>query len=55
MDPHWGGVVLTQNAVDSGKYIDNEVTRKAYMTPKTSFIPMYGNGAPMPPPKAPDA
>ena len=25
MDPNWGGVIYTKNAVDSGKYKDNEV------------------------------
>jgi hypothetical protein len=56
MDPNWGGVVLTQNAVDSGKYDSNIVTRTSYMTPKTAFLPMYGNvNAPMPPPPAPEA
>jgi len=39
MDPNWGGVQYTQNAVDSGKYDENQVTRPVYFTPKTQFFP----------------
>jgi hypothetical protein len=34
MDPNWGGVLYTYQAVDSGKYEDREVTRPRYITPK---------------------
>ena len=30
MDSNWGGILLTKNAVDSGKYANNEVTRVIY-------------------------
>ena len=39
MDPNWGGVQHTQEAVDSGKYDENQVTRPVYFTPKTQFFP----------------
>ena len=39
MDPNWGGVEHTQNMVDSGKYEENQVTKKAYFTPKVQFFP----------------
>jgi hypothetical protein len=39
MDPNWGGVQHTQDAVDSGKYDENQVTRPVYFTPKTQFFP----------------
>lgn len=39
MDPNWGGVEHTQDMVDSGKYEEREVTKKAYFTPKVQFFP----------------
>ncbi len=39
MDPNWGGVEHTQDMVNSGKYEDREVTKKAYFTPKVQFFP----------------
>lgn len=51
MDTNWGGVLYTQKKVDSGKYDENIVTRSAYPTPKTSFIPLpNSNIPPLPPP-----
>jgi hypothetical protein len=51
MDPNWGGVLHTQNSVDSGKYEENKVTRVVYPTPKTTFIPLpNSNIPPLPPP-----
>jgi len=49
MDPNWGGVIFTQQKVDSGKYDENNITIPHYTTPKTtSFIPgLYGE--PIPP------
>jgi hypothetical protein len=39
MDANWGGVLYTQSAVDSGKYVDNNITVPHYFQPKTSYIP----------------
>ena len=39
MDTNWGGVEFTQDAVESGKYEDNEVGRPTYFNPKTQFFP----------------
>jgi len=46
MDSNWGGVLYTQKAVDSGKYDENKVTRSAYPTPKTEFIPIQNSEIP---------
>lgn len=46
MDPNWGGVLYTQKAVDSGKYDERKVTRSAYPTPKTEFIPIRNSEIP---------
>ena len=34
MDINWGGVMVTQQAVDSGVYSDNEIYKPNYITPK---------------------
>ncbi len=39
MDPNWGGIQYTNEAVDSGKYIDNQVTKPLLYNPKTAFYP----------------
>jgi len=39
MDSNWAGVTYTQQMIDSGKYIDNQITRPIYTQPKTSFYP----------------
>jgi hypothetical protein len=39
MDPNWGGVLYTQSSVDSGKYVDNNVTVPRFFQPKLSYIP----------------
>jgi hypothetical protein len=47
MDTNWGGVEFTQDAVESGKYNDNMVTKPVYFTPKTQFFPsLYGEPEP---------
>jgi hypothetical protein len=47
MDPNWGGVLYTQAQVDSGKYVENEVTRTYYVTPKgAQMLPIYGPAKP---------
>jgi hypothetical protein len=49
MDPNWGGVLYTQEQVDSGKYIDNIVTSTNYVTPKgAQNLPFYGPPNPYP-------
>jgi hypothetical protein len=46
MDLNWGGVQHTQQAVDSGKYEENQVTKPVYFTPKNNHIPgLYQNVA----------
>ena len=40
MDANWGGVVYTQQMVDSGKYADNNVSRPVYSTATTALIPL---------------
>ena len=39
MDLNWGGVEHSINAVESGKYDGNKVSKTTYMTPKTIFLP----------------
>ena len=39
MDANWGGVEVTQQAVDSGKYEENEIVKPTYFNPKTQFFP----------------
>jgi hypothetical protein len=49
MDHNWGGVLYTQAQVDSGKYVDNIVTRSDYVTPKGGQnLPFYGPPNPYP-------
>lgn len=49
MDPNWGGVLYTQAQVDSGKYVENEVTPTNYVTPKGGEnLPIYGPSNPYP-------
>jgi hypothetical protein len=47
MDTNWGGVLYTQGQVDSGKYVENEVRRTNYTTPKGGeFITIPNSGIP---------
>lgn len=39
MDTNWAGNTYTQQMVDSGKYIENEITRPHVFSPKTVFYP----------------
>lgn len=49
MDHNWGGILYTQVKVDSGKYLDNVVTRPNYVTPKgAQNLPIYGPPKPYP-------
>ena len=49
MDLNWGGVQHTQQAVDSGKYIENQVSKPVYFTPKNNHIPGLYKNMPEPP------
>jgi hypothetical protein len=48
MDPNWGGVEHTENAIESGKYDDRRVTKATYFTPNAQFIKGLGNRSPPP-------
>jgi len=48
MDTNWGGVNFTQDAVESGKYEDNEVGRPTYFNPKAQFFPNLYKEHPVP-------
>ncbi len=39
MDPNWGGVLYTEQAILSGKYDDYNITKPNYVTPKGTIIP----------------
>lgn len=51
MDPNWGGVQISEQSVESGKYADRYVSRPMHVTPKTNYIPGAG---PLPPTDVPD-
>ena len=40
MDNNWGGVEVTQRAVDEGKYKENEVVKISYPNPKFTGTPL---------------
>jgi len=47
MDPNWGGIGVTQSAVESGKYDDNLVVPQTYTTPKGGeFMPIPNKDIP---------
>lgn len=48
MDPNWGGVGITQQSVDSGKYSENEISKPVLFNPKTSFDPTAPSIFPQP-------
>jgi hypothetical protein len=49
MDSNWGGILYTQEQVDTGKYVENEVVRTNYATPKgAQMLPIYGPPQPYP-------
>jgi hypothetical protein len=39
MDSNWAGNTYTQQLIDSGKYVENEITRPKFFEPKTVFFP----------------
>jgi len=49
MDSNWAGITYTQQMVDSGKYIDNNVSRPVLFQPKVAFNPTLSSS--IPPPK----
>lgn len=51
MDTNWGGVRVTEGAVNSGKYEDRYVARPILFTPKTNYIPGQGQ---LPPNELPE-
>jgi hypothetical protein len=48
LDPNWGGVLYTQQMVDSGKYDENTITKPIYANVKNvAFIPgQFGHPSP---------
>ena len=49
MDHNWGGILYTQGQVETGKYVENEVSRTNYATPKgAQNLPIYGPPQPYP-------
>jgi hypothetical protein len=40
MDPNWGGVEVTNQSVNSGKYEDNNVVKPMLYQPRMAFIPI---------------
>jgi len=48
MDVNWGGVEYTQNAVNSGKYDENNITKPRLFQPKLKFDPTLPNQFPPP-------
>jgi hypothetical protein len=48
MDSKWAGTTYTQQMVESGKYIKNEITRPKLFNPKTVFFPSVPSVIPPP-------
>ena len=44
MDPNWGGVMYTQQMVDSGKYDDNNITKPMLFQPRGYYDPSMPTG-----------
>ena len=44
MDPNWAGVEYTQQAVDSGKYDENNIFKPMLYQPKMAFLPIQNPG-----------
>lgn len=44
LDTNWGGVMYTQQMIDSGKYEENNIYKPNYVTPKGTIFPdLYPN------------
>jgi hypothetical protein len=48
MDSKWAGIVYTQQMVDSGKYVDREITKPSFFNPKVAFFPSIPSVMPGP-------
>ena len=48
MDSKWAGITYTQQMVDSGKYVDNEVSKPSLFNAKTVFYPSIPSVVPPP-------
>lgn len=48
MDSNWAGTTYTQQMVDSGKYVGNEITKPVFFNPKTVFFPDIPSNMPGP-------
>ena len=48
MDSKWAGVTYTQQMVDSGKYVDREITKPSFFNPKVAFYPSIPSVMPGP-------
>jgi hypothetical protein len=48
MDSKWAGITYTQQMVDSGKYIERELTKPSFFNPKTAFYPSIPSVIPLP-------
>jgi spore cortex formation protein SpoVR/YcgB (stage V sporulation) len=49
MDSNWAGITYTQQMVDSGKYVDNYISKPVLFQPKVAFNPTLPSS--IPPPK----
>jgi len=49
MDSNWAGITYTQQMIDSGKYVDNYISKPVLFQPKGAFEPSIKG--PLPPPK----
>ena len=48
MDSKWAGVTYTQQMVDSGKYVGNEITSPSLFNPKVAYYPSIPSVEPPP-------
>ena len=48
MDSKWAGITYTQQMVDSGKYVGNEITKPSFFNPKVAFFPSIPSVMPGP-------
>jgi len=48
MDTNWGGIMHTQQMIDSGKYVDNYVNKPVLFQPKVAFEPSIRGPFPLP-------
>ena len=48
MDSKWAGITYTQQMIDSGKYVDNEIVKPSLFNAKTVFFPSIPSVVPPP-------